>query len=65
MLWIHDTFGMDTDLDPPIQYVWLMDPYAEPDPAVFVSELQDVNRKLIFFKVFFAYRYYFFEGTST
>jgi hypothetical protein len=29
-------------------YLWLMDPDsdADPDPAIFVSDLQDVNKKL-------------------
>jgi hypothetical protein len=33
-----------------------MDPYsdADPDPAIFVIDLQDANKKLIFIK-FFAY----------
>ncbi len=32
-----------------------MDPEADPDPAIFVSDLQDVNKKLFFFSTFFAY----------
>ena len=31
-------------------YLWLKDP--DPDPAIFVSDLQDVNKKLIFSKLF-------------
>ncbi len=31
---------------------WLMDPDAGPDPAIFVNDLQDANKKLIF-KTFF------------
>jgi hypothetical protein len=29
-----------------------MDPDADQDPVIFVSHLQDVNKKLFFFKVF-------------
>jgi hypothetical protein len=29
-----------------------MDPDADPDPAIFVIDLQDANKKLIFKKVF-------------
>ncbi len=34
-----------------------MDPHpdADPDPAIFVNNLQDVNNKKIFFSKFFAY----------
>ncbi len=34
-------------------YLWLMDPH--PDPAIFVSNLQDVNKKLIFLSIFVYY----------
>jgi hypothetical protein len=27
-------------------YLWLMDPESDPDPATFVSDLQDINKKL-------------------
>ncbi len=45
-------FGMDPD-----SYLWLMDPDADldadkdadPDPAIFVSDLQDVDKKLFIF----------------
>jgi hypothetical protein len=40
-----------------------MDPDADLDPALFVIDLKDANKKLIFLKSFFAY--YFFEGTFT
>jgi hypothetical protein len=32
-----------------------MDPDADPDPAIFVIDLQDANKKLIFLIKFFAY----------
>jgi hypothetical protein len=32
-----------------------MDPDPDADPALFVSDLQDVNKKLLFFLSFFAY----------
>jgi hypothetical protein len=35
----------------------------DPDPAIFVIELQDANKKLIFFKKFFSL--ITFEGTCT
>jgi len=31
---------------------WLLDPEADPDPAIFVSDLQDANKKLIVKKRF-------------
>jgi hypothetical protein len=40
-----------------------MDPDADPDPAVFVIDLQDANKKLILFKEFFCLL--LFEGTFT
>ncbi len=30
-------------------YVLLMDPDADPDPAIFVADLQDINKNIIFF----------------
>jgi hypothetical protein len=38
-----------------------MDP--DPDPAIFVNDLQDANKKLIFFEKFFCLL--LFEGTFT
>jgi hypothetical protein len=43
-------------------YLWLMDPDADPDPAIFVVDLQDANKKLIY-KRFFCIL--IFEGTFT
>jgi hypothetical protein len=40
-----------------------MDPDADPDPAIFVSDLQDINNKNYFSLSVFAY--YLFEGTFT
>jgi hypothetical protein len=40
-----------------------MDPDADQDPAIFVSDLQDVDKKLIFFPKFFCLL--LFEGTFT
>jgi hypothetical protein len=37
---------MDPDSDP--------DPDADPDPAIFVIDIQDANKKLIFLKSFFC-----------
>ncbi len=46
--------------------LWLMDPDpdADPDPAIFVTlDLQDANKKLIYFFYFFCWL--LFEGTIT
>jgi hypothetical protein len=40
-----------------------MDPDLDPDPAIFVFDLQDASKKLILTQFFSAY--YFFEGTYT
>jgi hypothetical protein len=37
------------------------DPDADPDPAIFVSDLQNVNKKLLFVSKFFFLL--LFEGT--
>ncbi len=34
------------------------DTNTDPDPAIFVIDLQDSNKKLIFFKSVFAYYYF-------
>jgi hypothetical protein len=34
-----------------------MDPEADPDPAIFIIDLQDANKKLIFKKIFPAYNF--------
>ena len=47
------------DPDPGIHCLGLTDPESDPDPAIFVSDLQDAYKKLLFSKVFFAY--YFFK----
>jgi hypothetical protein len=26
-------------------YLWIVDPDADPDPSIFVSDLQDINKK--------------------
>jgi hypothetical protein len=39
-----------------------MDPDADPDPAIFVSDLQDVNKNYLFSNFF---RLLLFEGTFT
>jgi hypothetical protein len=39
-----------------------MDPDADPDPSVFIIDLEDANKKLIFKKVFCIL---LFEGTFT
>jgi hypothetical protein len=41
-----------------------MDPESDPDLAIFVIDLQDANKKLIFFKSV-TDSCYFFEGTFT
>ncbi len=33
----------------------LMDPDSDPDPAIFVIDLQDASKKLIFNAIFYAY----------
>jgi hypothetical protein len=53
MLRIHDI------LDP---CLWLMDPEPDSDPAIFVIDLLDANKKLIFLKFFCLL---LFEGTFT
>jgi hypothetical protein len=40
-----------------------LDPDADPDPAIFVIDLQDANKKLIIVKSFFCLLH--FEGTFT
>ena len=40
-----------------------MDPDADPDPAIFVIDLQEANKNLIFLQSFSAY--YFLKGTFT
>jgi hypothetical protein len=42
--------------------IWLMDPDADPDPAIFMNDLQDSNKKTIK-KLFFCI--ILFEGTVT
>ncbi len=42
--------------------LWLMDPDADPYPSIFVIDLQDANKKLIFLKFFCII---LFEGTFT
>jgi hypothetical protein len=39
------------------------DPVANPDPAIFISDLQDANKKLIFVEKFFCIL--LFEGIFT
>jgi hypothetical protein len=39
------------------------DPHSNPDPAIFIIDLQEANKKLIFFKKFFCIL--LFEGTFT
>ncbi len=43
--------------------LWLMDPDADPDPAIFVIDLQDNNKKLIFSTNIFCLL--LFEGKFT
>jgi hypothetical protein len=40
-----------------------MDPDADPDPSIFIIDLQDVNKKQIIFEKFFYIL--LFEGTFT
>jgi hypothetical protein len=42
-----------------------LEPDADPDPAFFAIDLQDANKKQVFFKSLFAYRGITFEGTFT
>ncbi len=43
--------------------LWLMDLDPDPDPAIFVIDLQDASKKLIFYHSFFCFL--LFEGTFT
>jgi hypothetical protein len=58
MLRIHDiwSFGHGSGCGSADPYLWLMDldPDGDPDPAtgIFVSDLQDVNKKVFFSKFF-------------
>ncbi len=49
---------MDPDPYPRINPSDLMDPDADPDPAIFVNDLQDIYKKLLFCL-------YLFEGAFT
>ncbi len=53
-------FGVDPDPD---SCLWLMDPDSDPDPAIFVIDLQDASKKIIFLHNFFCLL--LFEGTFT
>jgi hypothetical protein len=48
---VGDPWHFGADPDP---HFWLMDPDPDPNPAIFVSDLQDVN-KIFSFQVLFAY----------
>ncbi len=50
---------MDPDPDPRGPNLWLMDPDSDPDPAIFVSDLQDDKKK--FFCFFWMYIYIIFQ----
>jgi hypothetical protein len=43
--------------------LWLMDPDSEPDPAVFVIDIQDASKKLIYLKKFFLLISFWKYGT--
>ncbi len=66
-------FGVDPDpdLDPRIHASELMDPYSDPDPAIFVIDFQDANKKLIFLKkvflliTFWRYIYIIFKDKKS
>ncbi len=45
--------------------LWLVDPDSDPDPAFFVIDLQDANKKLIFNKFNKIFCLLLFEGTFT
>ncbi len=57
MLRIHDIFGVDPDPDPRIHASdkWIRIRILDPDPAIFVIDLQDISKKLIFEHNFSAY----------
>jgi hypothetical protein len=59
---VADPCYFGTDLDP---CLWLMvpGPDSDPDPAIFVTDLQDANKKLNFLNQFFCLL--LFEGTFT
>ncbi len=45
----------DPDLDPRIHASQLMNPDADPDPAIFVIDFQDANKQQIVLQKFSAY----------
>jgi hypothetical protein len=51
-------FGADLDPEIHIPYLWLMDPEADPNPAIFVCHLKTSTQ--IFFSSFFAYNIYIY-----
>ncbi len=38
--------------------LWLMDPDSDLDPAIFVIDLQDANKKLFFYNVFLFFTFW-------
>ncbi len=49
---------------PSVPCLWPMDPDPAPDPAIFVLDLQDPNKKLLF-QIFSAYSFWrYIYGTS-
>ncbi len=56
---IHEICYGSGSADP---YLWLMDPDtdADPDPAIFVTDLQDIN-KIAYYLTFWSYIYIIFQ----
>ncbi len=56
-------FGADPDLR--IHANWLMDPEPDPEPAIFIIDLQDANKKhfkkVFLLTTFWRYIYIFFQ----
>ncbi len=44
---------------------WQFGTDPDPDPAIFVSDVKDGNKKLFWVFKFFYYRYYFNKGKFT
>ncbi len=55
VLWIHEILvRIRIRRSIPLTNGAGLDPEADPDPAIFVNDLQDVNKKLLFFSKYFC-----------
>ncbi len=55
-----DPWHFCSDPDPRIRNLWLTDPTPDLDPAIFVSDLQDSNKKVFLFITFWSCIYIIF-----